>query len=370
MNSELLPALRPFQKSAIDAISRGGHWAIVAPTGSGKSRIFQEALLRGISKRMLIVVPLIALARQHAERLRLLGIPYALRGEHPPDRGAWILSPESVFDASLRQVRGSVSRWRPDAMVVDECHCVVEWGESFRPEYGSLPSAARMLQAERSLWLTATLPEETYERIRALSGLKLQRLGRFAFPPELSIRIDRVPLTIRAQSIVNRVSLLAGPGIVFTVTRGQAERLARVLSVLNRRTFVYHAGLFHEERRIVEERVHSQAVEIVVATCAFGMGLDFDRFRWVLVSQPPLSFLSLVQMFGRVGRVKGRKDRAFLFWDPEDWRLLGWSNDGSTRRHLELKRLRDFCGLPDQRERVLAEYFGGRLERTLCPMQD
>src|SRR5262249_24821920 len=154
--------LRPFQQAALEALVHPGHVLCVAPTGSGKSLIYERAAQKP-GRRTLLITPLVALARQQHERLSAratatLGAGSGSQGPPPgAESGIWLASPESLQSPrSLPALR----RWRPDFLVVDECHCLWEWGESFRPAFRAIPGLLRELAIDSSLWLTATLPPE------------------------------------------------------------------------------------------------------------------------------------------------------------------------------------------------------------------
>lgn len=337
--------LRPFQLETLNALAQPHHVLCVAPTGSGKSLIYEQMACRpGI--RMLLVTPLIALARQQEARLKSIGVR-VLRvtggdSKHSPlliGAGAWIVSPETLDRFSWQC---ALSRWKPNFMVVDECHCLWDWGESFRPAFRTLPQIVSQYQIARSLWLTATLPPDARTEMKEWMPKPWVELGSFGLPPRLFLEVVRVPWSVRSEYLLNRISGQSGSGIVFVSTREGAIRVARLIAATGKSVVAYHAGLSQEERRAAEKLIGSETVEIVVATSAFGMGMDYGHLKWVILWQPPVSLLSLAQMIGRVGRSQNADSVAVVFWDDEDFRLSEWMTERSCRIQYDLEELARF----------------------------
>lgn len=325
---------------------------------------------------MLLVTPLVALARQQAQRLADSGVPVFLSAgtpgsasPRPGEAGTWIVSPESLCSPARQE---ALRAWQPQFLTVDECHCLWEWGQDFRPAFNPLPELLREHKIPRSLWLTATLPWEARQSLRAqLPAESIAELGHFDLPARLSLTIARVPWPERAEALVDSVRSRAGEaGLVFVSTRESTLRVSRLLAGLGLRSMAYHAGLSVEERKNIEAQVRGQALDVVVATSAFGMGMDFGHLRWVALWQAPPSLLALAQAIGRVGRgdVAGR---AWVFWDSEDFRLLEWTlsdDDPTSRRRRELVHTWEFLQNLGCRRLGLKAYFEGpenKLDR-LC----
>lgn len=356
--SRPLYSLKPFQKKALDALESSGHVICVAPTGSGKSLIFERFATRpGV--RMLLVTPLVALARQQADRLRESGVEVCLgAGNAMKPSGqsqAWIISPEMMTYSTYRQ---AFREWSPNFLVVDECHCLWEWGQDFRPAFREMPGLIGDPEnpIQRSLWLTATLPPEARQNLRELLPQPLTEIGEFDLPESLDLNTVRVPWINRALALATWIKSRPEPGIVFVMTRDSTERVARVIRSLGRPVVTYHAGMSREERRAIEAQVTSGANTVVVATSAFGMGMNFTHLEWVLLWQTPPSLLSLAQAVGRVARGAGR-GRAVVLWDEDDFRLLEWTVGASDTRRRELKNTLSYLKSSGCKRSELKEYF-------------
>jgi ATP-dependent DNA helicase RecQ len=362
--------LRPFQKEALGALREPGHLICIAPTGSGKSLIY-ETYAR--SARVLLVTPLVALARQQHTKLKQLGIPVALAAgpepEPPPQAksGVWIISPERLTHPLTSQ---RIERWKPSLLAVDECHCLWDWGEKFRPSFLQIPKFLKEHDIARSVWLSATLPKLARDELCRELPDPIQEIGHFALPPTLHLSVQKVPWPQRTQRLLEFVLSQNEAGILFVQTRSTAQRLSLLLQATGKRCALYHAGMSSEERRIVEKHIEAREPEIVIATSAFGMGMDHPHLRWALLWQAPPSLLSLAQSIGRAGRHLGLKSQALIFWDEEDFRLLQWITQGSERRLQELHEVQNFLIQSTCRRALLGAYFSTPRTSRFCNQCD
>lgn len=368
--------LRPFQKESLAALESPTHVLCISPTGSGKSLIYERIAQKG-RYRILLVTPLVALARQQNEKLRALNVPVHLgaggAGELPPPSeksGVWIVSPESLLIDSRKK---ALRNWRPDVLVVDECHCLWDWGEGFRPSFNTLPELITELQIERSLWLTATLPPSARAHLLEQLPKPVTEIGRFDLPPRLSLQVERVSWIDRGDFLNRWISHRSTSGIVFVATRDAAHRVARLVEAFQLKkhsVLIYHAGMGKEERQARERQISEDAkagkASIIIATSAFGMGMDHPHLRWAVLWQAPTSLLSLAQSIGRVGRSPDFDAEALVMWDTEDFALLEWCLGESLRRREELLAVREFLRSTGCRRNSLAKYFNCFTEPEYC----
>ena len=249
-----LPPLRPFQLAALTALERPGHLILVAPTGAGKSLVYERAA-SSPGRRTLLVSPLIALARQQEKRLNAAGIRTnrVAAGERPdPHARVWIISPEKLASETFqRQLRD----WAPNFLVLDECHCLWEWGGGFRPSFKLVPFLVDALGIRTTLWLTATLPPAARTELRAALPGQITEQGTFALPPGLESALHRVGWAERMRLATQWIRAQSRPGILFVPTRSLAGRWANLLGAAGRDAVVYHAGLSAEERLAAESRI-------------------------------------------------------------------------------------------------------------------
>ena len=355
--------LRPFQREALDALQNPVHLLCIAPTGSGKSLIYERMAIKP-GYRTVLVSPLVALARQQAERLGALGIPVSLgagdSSAGPPrsKSGVWIISPEKLWSPHSHKAASDLRQWRPNFLAVDECHCLWEWGDEFRPAFSRVPELIRGSNIDRSLWLTATLPYKARTHLRERISQPLKEMGSFALPEKLDLEIRRVPWINRAETLLTWIREQDGAGIVFVSTRDGTLRVSRLLQETGTPTVAYHAGMSAEERRGTESRITGQGPKVIVATSAFGMGMDHAHLRWVVMWQAPSSLLALAQGIGRVGR-SNTAGNALVLWDTDDFRLLEWTVRNSERRKSDLLDTYQYLSSKDCRRVTLAKYFEG-----------
>jgi ATP-dependent DNA helicase RecQ len=322
--------LRPGQAEAIEAVLSGRDTLAVMSTGSGKSAIYQIAgLLR--PGATLVVSPLIALQRDQVEDLRERAaggaaqlnstVPAAEReqalAELAEDALEFLfLAPEQLANPD---VLAELAVSRPSLLVVDEAHCISEWGHDFRPDYLRLGAVAQALGGPTVLALTATAAPPVREEIAERLHMRDPEIIVRGFDrPNIRLAVDRFHNDVaRDRALLERVAAAAKPGIVYTATRRRADELAEALQEAGVRAAAYHAGLPNGERDTVQERFMDDEIDVVVATTAFGMGIDKPNVRFVYHAEPADSVDSYFQEIGRAGR-DGEPAEAELFYRPED----------------------------------------------------
>jgi ATP-dependent DNA helicase RecQ len=323
---------RPGQREACEAARAGRDVMVVMPTGSGKSLCYQlPALLR--DDVTVVVSPLVALMQDQVEALaaRGLGARAALVNAQQ-DAGA---NAEALRRAAVGELRllyvaperfaapGFLERMgaaRVGLFVVDEAHCVSQWGHDFRPDYFRLADAARALGAAAIVASTATAtPRVAADVARRLGLREPLRVATGFDRPNISFAVAR-PAPHEKRALLTDALRADGalPAIVYAGTRAGAEELASDLSgALDEEAAAYHAGLDREQRARVQRRFLADDIRVICATNAFGMGVDKANVRTVLHASVPASLEAYYQEAGRAGR-DGRPARALLLAENRD----------------------------------------------------
>ena len=380
-------ALRPEQEQVVTLLINGHDVLAVLPTGSGKSAIYQTAGVL-IDGPTLIVSPLIALQADQVAHIDGHDLPAAavLNSHTPAGRRREILADvaagrlEYLFLAP-EQLAGTdtldyLKKHPPTLFVVDEAHCVSEWGHDFRPDYGRLGKVVDALGNPRVLTLTATATEAVRDDVFARLHMRRPKsvvgdLDR----PEIDLRVEHMPdEATKLRLVADRCRDLAGgdrdaAGIVYVATRANAEELADLLREEGIGAGFYHGGMNRADRTAAQDAFMSGEVPVIVATSAFGMGVDKPDVRFVLHYDVPDSLDSYYQEIGRAGR-DGGDARAVLFYRDADL--------GRQRAMTSPVRL-DHAEVCDVLETIIAdgtsidaatlkdetEQTGGRLRRTV-----
>lgn len=360
------------QREAMQAVLHGRDLLAVMPTGSGKSAIYQVPSLL-TDGATLVVSPLIALQEDQISAIEESGagtavaINSTLRAAE--SRRSWaavergeadfvFVSPEQLANddvvARLRETR-------PSLIVVDEAHCVSAWGHDFRPDYRRLADAFRRLgEPIPIVALTATASVVVRRDIVERLGLRDPVIVVGGFDrPNLRLEVERhLDADDKRRAVLDAIPGLPGPGLLYVATRKDAEAYAESLRAKGLSTAAYHAGMAPADRDAVHAGFRDDEYEIVVATSAFGMGIDKPNVRFVVHASVPDSLDSYYQQIGRAGR-DGEKAVALLFYRPEDLGLArfftsGRPNEGLLRaaygaldrsRAAKLKEVRERLGV-------------------------
>jgi ATP-dependent DNA helicase RecQ len=418
---------RPAQRPVIASVLAGRDTLAVLPTGGGKSVCFQvPALVTG--GLTLVVSPLIALMQDQVAAASARGIPAAALHSAVGDaerEAIW----RGLTDGSLRLLYISPERLtrlapelqdraiRPALLAVDEAHCIAEWGHDFRPSYRTLGAARYRLGRPPAVALTGSAtPEVRRDIARALRfrpGRYDEHLGSF---DRANLWFGVVPVASEGARLEALVRLLADDDrmvIVYAPTRSVTEAIARALAQAGHRAAPYHAGLTRERRSRTLEAFLDDRLDVIVATCAFGMGIDKPRIRLVVHWTLPPTPEAYYQEAGRAGR-DGEFARCVLLWRAGDavlhrrqldvtfpprallerlWREgercagvpanvrasaerlrhelkpelggVDWSVVAGRRRRAEARitAVEEYARGRGCRRRTLLEYFGERLER-------
>jgi ATP-dependent DNA helicase RecQ len=322
--------LRPGQAEAVRRVLEGRDTLALMSTGYGKSAIYQIAALL-IPGPTVVVSPLIALQRDQVEDLEREGAggaaavsSFARAAERREaleelaegELEFLFLSPEQL---SNEEVLADVAAARPSLFVVDEAHCISEWGHDFRPDYLKLGSVAEAVGRPPILALTATASPPVRDEIVARLGMREPEVIVRGFDrPNIRLAVERFhDARAKRRALLERVAEEPKPGIVYAATRRLAEELAADLVAAGVGARAYHAGMRRAERTDAQEAFMRDRVDVVVATTAFGMGVDKPNVRFVFHSEPSDSVDSYYQEIGRGGR-DGDPAQAVLFHRSED----------------------------------------------------
>ncbi|MEU3839457.1 RecQ family ATP-dependent DNA helicase [Streptomyces sp. NPDC028635] len=323
--------LRPEQLTAMEWVLQGRDTLVVMPTGAGKSAVYQVPALL-LPGPVVVVSPLLALQRD-----QIAGLPGGRGGpgavavnsdlSAAETQAAWeavgsgaityvYLSPEQLAKDEVVQ---RLADARPSLFVVDEAQCVSSWGHDFRPDYLRLAQAVRRLGRPPVLALTATAAPPVRQDIVERLGMDRPRHLVTGFDrPEIRLEVHRhLQDGERRRLVVEQAAAEPKPGIVYAATRKDTEHYAAELASLGLSAEAYHAGLRAAERRRIHEAFLAGEADVVVATTAFGMGIDKEDVRFVLHAALPGSLDAYYQEIGRCGR-DGRPAVAVLHFRPED----------------------------------------------------
>ena len=377
-------SLRPLQAEAMEAALRGRDTLVVMPTGGGKSLCYQvPAIVRG--SLTVVVSPLISLMKDQVDGLVACGVAAAQlnssqsaaqqRGVERALTGGRLrllfVSPERLALSSFRQLIG---RAGVTSFAIDEAHCISQWGHDFRPEYRQLSELRRLFPKASLHAYTATATERVRRDIVEQLALRdpVELVGNFD-RPNLTYRIvARRDEVAQVEEVIRRHRGEAG--IIYCIRRRDVDVLASILRERGYRVAPYHAGLSPELRRRAQEAFSKEACDIIVATVAFGMGIDRSNVRFVLHTGMPKSIEHYQQESGRAGR-DGLEAECTMLFSPSDasaWSsiLSGGANDPSAehlRGALEnVARMQSYAEALACRHKALVEYFGQTYENGPC----
>lgn len=321
---------RPGQEAAIRSILEGRDTLAILPTGLGKSLIYQitTLLLGGVA---VVVSPLIALQRDQVEALEELNVGEAALLNSTMREGErhdvlqrlasgqlkyLFLAPEQFSSEELMERLKAVG---PALFVVDEAHCISEWGHDFRPEYLRLGAVVAELGHPPTVALTATASPLVREEIIERLNMRQPQVIVHGFDrPNIWLGVETFyDEASKRKALLERVGEEEKPGLVYVATRKHAEEIAQALREQGVKADSYHAGMKPHEREQVQERFMTDTLEAVVATVAFGMGVDKPDVRFVFHYDISDSLDSYYQEIGRAGR-DGEFAQAILFYRSED----------------------------------------------------
>ncbi len=370
---------REGQQQVIDATLAGRDCVVIMPTGGGKSLCYQIPALaqEGLT---IVISPLISLMKDQVDQLKAHGVAAECVNSSMPreellsvfnrmnrgDLKLLYVSPERVL---MPEFIERLSYIQLNLIAVDEAHCISQWGHDFRPEYAALGQLKNHFPQIPVMALTATADDAT--RLDIQSRLALHDpevyLGSFDRP---NIRYNLVEKLKPVSQIIRYLETQKGQcGIIYCGSRKKVEMLTEKLCNNNLRAASYHAGMDSDERAYVQEAFQKDDIQIVVATVAFGMGINKPNVRFVIHFDIPRNIESYYQETGRAGR-DGLPAEALTLYDPADmgWlrRMLDEKQDGEVKRveTHKLNAMSSFAEAQTCRRQVLLHYFGEYREKS------
>ncbi len=387
--------LRPLQEQAMRAVLDRHDSLVVLPTGGGKSLCYQAPAFVRQREVTVVVSPLVALMKDQVDALKALDIPArCLNNTVPREERDTIVgellrgkirllfvSPERLVTPGFQEL---LRRLEVRTFAIDEAHCISHWGHDFRPEYRQLRQLRAAFPDASVHAYTATATEQV--RLDIIRQLQLHDpevlVGDFDRPNLVYRVIPRQPartgLVQQVRSVVERHRNEAG--IIYCIRRRDVDELTLALQQSNLRVLPYHAGLDALERRATQEAFRTEKCDIVVATVAFGMGIDRSNVRFVLHTGMPKSIEHYQQEAGRAGR-DGLEAECILLYSPQDfhtWRLViekSVQENGADPELLpqalaQLDGMLAYGRSPICRHRVLVEHFGQDYSQDNCAACD
>jgi ATP-dependent DNA helicase RecQ len=350
---------RPGQAEAVHSALQGRDTLVVMPTGSGKSLCFQltALTLEGVT---VVVSPLISLMKDQVDHLLDNGVwavgmnstltpPQQIAAEKDIAQGRAAIvytTPERLADPRFREL---LKARKVELFVVDEAHCVSQWGHDFRPDYLALREAIDDLGRPPVMALTATATPDVIEDILAQLGMPDAEVVHTGFyRPNLELNVVHTRGEAEKRALVlEQLQKTDGTGIIYSATTKAVEELAAFLKAAGLEVDAYHGRLSARRRAEAQDRFMADQFKALVATNAFGLGIDKPDIRFVLHYHLPGTTEAFYQEFGRAGRDGDRACGALLY-DPEDRKLLRFfqaksypDGDDLNNAHHTLKRLHD-----------------------------
>jgi ATP-dependent DNA helicase RecQ len=367
-------AFRPGQEAAMDALLAGRHVLTVMPTGAGKSLCYQvpALVLGGLT---IVVSPLVALMQDQVVALRVAGVAADTINsslDRDANIAAWrrvtagetrllYLAPERLMTARMLD---ALAKLDVRLIAVDEAHCISQWGPSFRREYEDLSRLRGLFPGVPIIALTATADELTRADIaeRLFAGQAETLVQGFDRP---NIRLSVTARLDGRRQLLDFVQRHTGKsGIVYCLSRKKTEETAAFLAEHGVRSLPYHAGMAKEARDANQNRFMTEAGVVMVATIAFGMGIDKPDVSYVFHTDLPGSLEAYYQEIGRAGR-DGRSVEAHMLFGLGDIRMRRMfiedeasSPDHRRRSHGRLDMLIGYCETAGCRRQILLAYFG------------
>ncbi len=371
-----IQTLRPQQREVFTSLGQHNQVLAMLPTGAGKTLIYALGSLLFNDSVTIVVCPLIALMRDQYQRMVAAGISTALIYSEQPDeerRASFksllsgqtkllFVSPERFALVGFQRF---LRRLRLGMVVIDEAHCVVSWGHSFRPEYSQLGTILKGLGARKILALTATASRSSRVLIREMVFPEPEQVHEVVDRPlRENISVEALRVYSEEERWLAVQGLLAETKshktILYFPRREQCQNAAIELKKKGFNAVVYHAGLQRDFRRSVEEYLRqSERPVVICATLAFGMGIDLPDVQLIVVAGFPGNIEEMFQMMGRAGR-QGEKSRAVIVWSGSD----------PKRRTFQFDKMLPEPPIVSERLQAISHFFPGNNQARLVPRKE
>ena len=373
---------RPLQREAMEAVLERRDSLVVLPTGGGKSLCFQApAVVR--SGLAVVVSPLISLMKDQVDTLVGNGVPAGLYNSSltAAEKAAvaaglregryrlLYVSPERLVGEGSEGFLALLKSCDVDCIAVDEAHCISHWGHDFRPEYRQLARLRELLPGISVHAYTATATARVRRDIQTQLGLRdpLELVGSFDRPNLVYRVLPRAVLKRQLLDVLARHRQEAG--IIYCISRREVDGLAAWLTGEGVPALPYHAGLGEAERSRHQDAFLSERVDVIVATVAFGMGIDRSNVRFVVHAGAPRSIEHYQQESGRAGR-DGLEAECLLIYSGADfmkWRvMLEGAGELTDASRTLLRQMEQYAASVGCRHQHLAEYFGDQYGKEGC----
>ena len=334
---------RPGQQEIIEAVVDGQDVLAIMPTGAGKSLTFQLPSYIKNNGLTIIVSPLLSLIEDQMQQIRERGERGVARLtsmessdekqdvlNHLKRYRFLYLSPEQL---AVPYVTRALANATVQMLVIDEAHCISQWGHEFRPEYARLGELRKEIGSPQCMAVTATAPEGVKrDIIEKLALFSPSQFVHSANRPEIRLSVERVEKEMKLDRLKELVRDVPKPAVIYTATRREAESLANQLES----ALFYHGGMSTEDRRLVQSQFLRDEVSVMVCTSAFGMGVNKDNVRSVIHFQIPATVEAYMQEIGRAGR-DGEPAFAVLLYAEGDERIQQFLIDQQYPKEKDIR---------------------------------